>query len=137
MTRSEAKRELWPIKEMEKDIMSVEQEIDRLMTVATKMTTNYAPVNITGSPNNKIEDALIKVEEYRSRLSNLLIENVSLKNKCWNKVQQVQPESLRRILVLYFFQNKTMEQTAEFLDKSYQWTYELYKSALDEYAKIS
>lgn len=137
MTRNEAKRELWPIKEMEKDIMSVEQEIDRLMTVATKMTTNYAPVNITGSPNNKIEDALIKVEEYRSRLSNLLIENVSLKNKCWNKVQQVQPESLRRILVLYFFQNKTMEQTAEFLDKSYQWTYELYKSALDEYAKIS
>ena len=137
MTRNEAKRELLPIKEMEKDILAVEQEIERLMTVATKMTTNYTPVNISGSPSNRVEDALIKVEEYRARLSNLLIENISLKNRCWEKVQKVEPNSLRRILVLYFFQNKTMEQTAEVLDKSYQWTYELYKSALDEYAKIS
>lgn len=137
MTQEEAKRELRPIKEMEKDIQSVELEIERLMAVATKMTTNYAPVNISGSPRNKIEDALIKVEEYRSRLSNLLLESIAMKNRCWDKVQMVNPPTLRNILILYYFQNKTIEQTAEIMDRSYQWTYELYKSALDEYAKIS
>lgn len=137
MTRSEAKRELYPMKDMERNIQSINQEIERLMTVATKMTTNYAPVNVSGSPSNKIEDALIKAEEYKRKLDAIQDDLLEHKNRCVTKVHKVESETLRTILVEYFFKNRTMEQTAEFLGKSYQWTYELYKSALDEYAKIS
>ena len=136
MTREEAKNELKPIKEISKDIESVELEIERLMAVAMKMTPNYDPNLGSPSYHNKIEEALIKVEEYRSRLQHLLVKSLDYKNRCLNKVSQVEPTTLRTILILYYFQDLTLEKTAEKLDRSYQWTYELYCSALDEYAKL-
>ena len=72
MTRKEAKRELRPIKDMDSDIRSIEMEIERLMAVATKMTANYDPMNVSSTPNNKMEEAILKIEEYRSRLSKML-----------------------------------------------------------------
>ena len=135
MTREEAKNELRPIKEISKDIESVELEIERLMAVAMKMTPNYDPNLGSPSYHNKIEEALIKVEEYRSRLQHLVLKSLDYKNRCLNKISQVEP-TLRTVLILYYFQDLTLEKTAEKLDRSYQWTYELYCSALDEYAKL-
>ena len=137
MTREEAKRELKPIKEMESDIRSVELEIERLMTVATKMTPSYDVNGGKPTHTNKIEEALIKIDDYRARLSKLLLDSIDYKNRCLNKISRIEPATLRKLLILYYFQNKTLEQTSEILEKSYQWTYELYTSALDEYAKIS
>lgn len=136
MTREEAKRELKPIKSMESQIRSIEEEIERLMAVATKMTPTYDADKITGTPKNKIEETTIKIEEYRLKLNKVLLRSLDYKNRCLNKVEQIKTGTLRTILICYYFQNKTLEQTAEALDKSYQWTYELFKSALDEYAKV-
>lgn len=136
MTRSEAKRELKPIKEMEKDIHSVELEIERLMAVATKMTTSYDGINVQGSPKNKIEETLIRVEEYRSRLAKMLLNHLDYKNKCLNKISQIQPASLQKFLLYYYFQDITLEKMAEKIDKSYQWTYTMYQTALDKYSEI-
>lgn len=136
MTREEAKRELKPIKEMESRIRSIEEEIERLMAVATKMTPNYDANKVTGTPKNKIEEATIKIEEYRSKLSKLLLNSLDYKNRCLNKVEKIETGTLRTILILYYFQNKTLEQAAEEMEKSYRWTYDIYTSALDAYAEI-
>ena len=137
MTREEAKRELRPIKDMEADIKSVELEIERLMTVATKMTPVYDSQKISGTHANKIENALIKIDEYRGRLANLLLESVQYKADCLEKVKNIEQITLRTILRLYYFEDCTMEQIAERIDKTPRWTYELYLTALDEYAKKS
>ena len=136
MTREEAKRELKPIKDMESQIRSIEEEIERLMAVATKMTPNYEGDRITGTPKNKIEEATIKIEEYRAKLCKMLIKHLDYKNNCLNKVEQIKRGTFRTVLILYYFQDNTFEETAEAMEKSYQWTYEVYKMALDEYAKI-
>jgi len=137
MTRDEAKKELRPIKLMESQIRSVEEEIERLMAVATKMTPTYDANKVTGTPKNRVEEATIKIDEYRAKLSRMVLKSLDYKNRCLNKVEKIETGTLRTILIYYYFQNKTLEQTAEELDHSYQWTYELFKSALDEYAKIS
>ena len=137
MTVDEAKKELWEIKVMEKDIKAVELEIERLMTIATKMTPGYDVINTQGSQHNRIEEALIKIEEYRSRLSNLMIENLDYKNKCLDKVRKIHPSTLGTVLKYYFFMNYTMERTAFEIGKSYQWTYSMYQTALEEYCKVS
>ena len=136
MTVNEAKRELKPIKEMEKDIRSVEEEIERLMAIATKMTTNYGGVNVQGTPGNKLEEAVVKIEQYRSRLSSMLLKHLDYKNHCLNKVRQIEPRSLQKFLIYYYFQDMTHEEMAEKIDKSYQWTYTMYQTALEEYSKI-
>ena len=135
--REEAKKELRPLKDMAKDIKAVEDEIERLMTVATKMTPNYDVSPISGTPRNKIEDAIEKIEDYRGRLSKLLLRNLDKKDKCLRKVERIEPQSLQKILIYYYFQDMTMEKTAEAIDKSYQWTYEMFKTALDKYSEIS
>ena len=137
MNQHGAKRELQPLKDMARDIQSVEDEIERLIAVATKMTTTYDPLNVSSSPGNRLEEAVIKLDDYRDRLSGLVMENITYKNKCLDKVLQIEPRSLQKILLYYYFQDKTMEQTADLIGKSYQWTYELYKSALKKYAEIS
>ena len=137
MTREEAKKELRPLKSLDSDIRAVELEIERLMTVATKMTTNYDPVNVSGTPRNKLEDVIIKMDEYKANLNKYLLNYLDRKNECLNKVQKIETGTLRTILIYYYFQNKTLEQTAEAINKSYQWTYELFQDALDAYCEIS
>ena len=136
MTREEAKRELKPIKKMQYQIRSIELEIEQLMAVATKMTPNYDGNKVQGTHKNRIEEVAIKIEEYREKLSKSLLKSLDYKNRCLNKIEKMETGTLRSILIFYYFQNKTLEQTAEELEKSYQWTYELFLSALDEYAKI-
>ena len=136
MTREDAKRELRPIKEMESRIRSIEEEIERLMAVATKMTPTYDGDRVSGTPKNRIEEATIRIEEYRGKLSKLLLKSLDYKNTCLSKIEKIETPTLRTILILYYFQNKTFEQAAEEMDRSYRWFYEMYKTALDEYAKI-
>ena len=137
MTKEEAKKELRFLKTLDVDIRAAEQEIERLMTVATKMTTNYDPVNISGTPRNKLEDVIIKMDAYKANLNKYLLNYLDRKNECLNKVQKIEIGTLRSILIYYYFQNKTLEQTAEEINKSYQWTYELFQDALDAYCEIS
>jgi hypothetical protein len=136
MTREEAKIELWHVKEMKRSTEPIEQEIERIRTLATKMTVAYDTIN-TGTHKSKIEDAVVKLEEYWDKLSAMVQRDVDYKNRCLDKIEQIKTRTLREILVYYFFMNFTLEMTAEMIGKSYQWTYELYKSALDEYCKIS
>ena len=137
MTVDEAKKELRQIKDMEKDIRSVELEIERLMTVATKMTPGYDVVGSSGWHKDKIAEALIKIEEYRGRLANLVIESIDLKSRCLDKVNRISPKTLRTVLIYYYFMDHTLEKTAELMEKSYQWTYTIYTTALEKYCEIS
>lgn len=137
MTREEAKQELRPLKDYAKDIRAVELEIERLMAVATKMTPNYDITPVSGTPKNKIEEAIEKVEEYRGRLSKLILRSLDRKSKCLRKVEQIEPQSLQKILLYYYFQDYTLEKTAELIDRSERWTYEMYLTALDKYSELS
>lgn len=137
MTREEAKKELHVLKEMSKDIKAIEDEIERLLTVATKMTTSYEIVLSSGTPKNKIEEVLVKLEDYRSRLTNQMLDCLEYRTRCLTKLEQIEPKSLRKVLRYYYFQDFTLEKTAELLGRSYQWTYEMFLSALDKYAEIS
>ncbi len=137
MTRKEAKNELRPIRQMDSRIKSIELEIERLDAVATKMTPSYDANKVSNSYRNKIEEAIIKKEEYKTRLAKKLLEQLDYKNKCLNKIEKLGTGSLQQILTLYYFRSLTMEQVAEFMGKSPRWTYDLFCTALDEYAEIS
>lgn len=136
MTREQAKEELRPIKGMRHDIKPIELEIERLMTKATKMTASYDAI-ISSGHENKIEKAMIKLEEQWDRLSRIVTRDINYKNRCMDKIELIKSRTLREILIYYFFMDYTLQETAEKIGKSYQWTYELYKSALDEYCKVS
>ena len=136
MTREEAKNELKQVKKISLKVKDVDLEIERLMAIATRMTPSYDGIT-SGSYTNRIEEAVIKIEDYRLKLSNLLVDELLQRDKCLKKIEQIQPASLRSVLLYYYFMDNTMEKTAEMLNKSYQWTYSMFQTAIDEYCKIS
>ncbi len=85
MTRKEAKNELRPIRQMDSRIKSIELEIERLDAVATKMTPSYDANKVSNSYRNKIEEAIIKKEEYKTRVAKKLLVQLDYKNKCLKK----------------------------------------------------
>lgn len=135
MTIQEAKKELMVIKTYQKDIESVEEEIEKYRAIATRMTQSFDSISVQTSPRNRLEESLIKIEEYTSRLSKILIELLEYKEKCLAVVERIELPTLRTVLLNYFFANNTLERTAEKMGHSYQWTYDLYVSALEEYCK--
>lgn len=135
MTRKEAKNELRPIKDMEADIKSIMLEIERLDTIRTKMTPSYDANKVSGTTSNKIEEATIKILEYRERLAKITTEKIDYMENCIQKIDKIEPASLRMFLRFYYFDGLTIERIAEIIDKTPRWTYELFCSALDEYAK--
>ena len=136
MTRKEAKEELHKIKYMDLRIKSVELDIERIEAVAMKMTPSYDGIS-TATHRNKIEEALIKKEEYKSRLAKYVLKQLEFKDRCLTKIEKMQPESLQQFLLFYYFDGLTMERISEIIGKTPRWTYELFCTALDEYAKIS
>lgn len=137
MTRKEAKNELRPIKDMEAEIKSVMLEIERLDAVRTKMSPTYDANKVSGTMSNKIEDATIKILEYRERLAKITTDKINYMERCMNKIDQIEPASLRMFLRFYYFDGLTIERISEIIDRTPRWTYKLFCSALDEYAKIS
>ena len=137
MTREEAKNELREIKSLDSRIKSIELEIERLESVATKMTPNYDPDKTSTAYHNKIEEAVVKIDEYRGKLAKKLLEQLDHKNYCLNKIEKIEPVSLRQFLIFYYYNGKTIEEIAEYIDKTPRWTYELFCTALDKYAEIS
>ena len=137
MTREEAKEELQKIRKMDHRIKSVELEIERIESVAMKMTPNYEGSIVSGSHKNKIEEALIKKEEYVGKLARYLTKQLNYKQRCRSKIERIEPESLQMFLYYYYFDCLTMEKISEIIDKSPRWTYELFCTALDKYAEIS
>ena len=137
MTKKEAKEELQEIRYMDSRIRSIELDIERIEAIAMKMTPSYDGVNTSGSHKNKIEEALIKKEEYKSKLARWMIKELEYKDRCLTKVRQIQPESLQQFLLFYYFDGLTIERISEIINKTPRWTYELFSTAIEEYAKIS
>lgn len=135
MTRKDAKNELRPIRDMEADIKSVMLEIERLDAVRTRITPSYDANRVSGTKSNKIEEATIKILEFQERLSVLATEKLDYMSKCMDKIEQIEPASLRLFLRLYYFDGMTIEKMSEVIDRTPRWTYELFCTALDEYAK--
>ena len=135
MTRKEAKNELRPLREMDADIKSVMMEIERLDAIRTRMTPSYDADKVSGTMSNKIEEATIKILEYRERLASLTSKRLDYALKCREKIEQIEPASLKMFLRFYYFDGLTIERISEIIDRTPRWTYELFCSALDEYAK--
>lgn len=86
---------------------------------------------------SRVEEAVIQIEEYRDKLSKAILEDMKYKNRCLEKVRRIEPSSLQKILIIYYFQNKTLSQTAEEIGKSDRWTRTMFQEAVDKYSKIS
>jgi DNA-directed RNA polymerase specialized sigma subunit len=132
----DAKTYLHQIKDLDKLINTYQDEIDMLMTRVTSTTQRIKEVNVMTSKENTFDETIAKIIDLRNEINDLIDKYVDMKNAARKIVEQIPQINYQIVLIKYYFQNKTYEQTAVEMNMSYQWICELHKKALKEFEKI-
>ena len=69
------------------------------------------------------------LKEYVKELEQKKLVTLSILKKMKNRRRA-------QLLLLYYMQNKTLEQTAEAMDKSYTWTWEEMQEAITDFERL-
>lgn len=129
------KEYLYQLKDVDNLISTYQEEADMLMTRLTSTTQRIKEVNVISSQNNQFDDTIAKVLDLRNEINAQIDKYVDMKAEARKIVEKIQPLKYQTVLIKYYFQNKTFEQTAVEMGKSYQWVCELHGRALQEFEK--
>jgi DNA-directed RNA polymerase specialized sigma subunit len=129
------KEYLYQLKDVDNLISTYQEEADMLMTRLTSTTQRIKEVNVISSQKNQFDDTIAKVLDLRNEINAQIDKYVDMKAEARKIVEKIQPLKYQTVLIKYYFQNKTFEQTAVEMGKSYQWVCELHGRALQEFEK--
>lgn len=129
------KEYLYQLKDVDNLISTYQEEADMLMTRLTSTTQRIKEVNVISSQKNQFDDTITKVLDLRNEINAQIDKYVDMKAEARKIVEKIQPLKYQTVLIKYYFQNKTFEQTAVEMGKSYQWVCELHGRALQEFEK--
>lgn len=129
------KEYLYQLKDVDNLISTYQEEADMLMTRLTSTTQRIKEVNVISSQKNQFDDTIAKVLDLRNEINAQIDKYVGMKAEARKIVEKIQPLKYQTVLIKYYFQNKTFEQTAVEMGKSYQWVCELHGRALQEFEK--
>lgn len=129
------KEYLYQLKDVDNLISTYQEEADMLMTRLTSTTQRIKEVNVISSQKNQFDDTIAKVLDLRNEINAQIDKYVDIKAEARKIVEKIQPLKYQTVLIKYYFQNKTFEQTAVEMGKSYQWVCELHGRALQEFEK--
>lgn len=132
----DAKEYLEQLKKIDDLIKSLEEEYDKLVTRATNTAVKYRDVIAhSGECSSPQEQNGPEMAEYSSKIKQMQKELNASKNRAMDVIRQIHPIKYQLILIKYYIQNKTIEQSAEEMDMTYRWAAELKKRAVKEFAK--
>lgn len=127
-------QQLWDI---EKQVMVKAEQIERLKSLATKVTAAMSEVNSKPSgASRSTEDAMVKIIDLQNELSAEVNRLLDLKCEAYAIIRQIPNEKQRRSLEYRFLNCNTMEKVGEKLGCSTYWARETIKAALAEAEKI-
>lgn len=131
-----ARAYLEQVRSMNLIIQTYEDELDMLMTRLTSTTSKPKDVNVMSSREDTLPDDIEKLIELKKKISENLNRFAKQRIEADAIINQIPDYRYQSVLIKYYFQNKTLEQVAVEMDKSYQWTCELRDRALVEFGKI-
>lgn len=127
-------QQLWDI---EKQVMVKAEQIERLKSLATKVTAAMSEVNSKPSgASRSTEDAMVKIIDLQNELSAEVNRLLDLKCEAYAIIRLIPNEKQRRSLEYRFLNCNTMEKVGEKLGCSTYWARETIKAALAEAEKI-
>ncbi len=131
-----AKEYLQQLKEMDNLINTYAEEIIRAEQIGMSTTAKLRDVpSRSGDNSDKVAETAVCTVDLENSMA-IQIRNLILIKKRANEIlQKVLPLQFRTVLMKYYFQNKTLEQTADEMSISYQWACELHNRALREFEK--
>lgn len=127
-------QQLWDI---EKQVSVKEEQIERLKSLATKVTATMSEANSRPSgASRSTEDAMVKIIDLQNELNAEISRLVDLKCEAYAILRLIPNEKQRRSLEYRFLNCNTMEKVGEELGCSTYWARQIIKAALAEAEKF-
>ena len=135
-----AKEYLRNISVLDEKIKANLKHIDDLRARATSIgsSSNLEAERVQGGSSNpdKVGNLVCKIDEYERIANETIDEYVASKNKAMSMIDKLDNGLYIEILSMRYFEEKSFEEIAVTLEKSYRHTTRLHGYALQEFQKI-
>ena len=134
----EAKEYLMQLKSVDSLIGTLAEELKNaeLMIAPSGISLSDVPAYSSGHTSDKTGDAAIRIEELRRELKKQKKKYVDIKLTATKLINKVSDVRYQTILYQYYLQNRTLEGTAGYMNRTYQNICVLHGKALLEFQKL-
>lgn len=133
-----AKEFLWQMKDVNHLIDAYDEEQKRLMDRATSTSSKIKDVVVrTSRKSSKQESVCVELVELAGKVARTKQELADIERKALEVIGQLKPLKFQTVLIKYYIQNKTLEQTAVEMDLTYRWVCKLHGQALNAFDEVT
>ena len=130
-------------KEYLNQLMSIERliqvkttERERLMALATKVTSALNDCKVEISPDNtKTQNIIIKMAELREEIEEQASRYTALYRKIEEEIDDIEDDRYKLLLIMRYMKGASFSDIADKLGYEKRWTLVLHKRALQDFEK--
>lgn len=131
-----AKEYLNQLMSIEKLIQVKTTERERLMALATKVTSALNDCKVETSPDNtKTQNIIIKMAELREEIEEQASRYTSLYRKIEEEIDDIEDDRYKILLIMRYMKGASFSDIADKLGYEKRWTLVLHKRALQDFEK--
>lgn len=131
-----AKEYLNQLMSIEKLIQVKTTERERLMALATKVTSALNDCKVETSPDNtKTQNIIIKMAELREEIEEQASRYTSLYQKIEEEIDDIADDRYKILLIMRYMKGASFSDIADKLGYEKRWTLVLHKRALKDFEK--
>lgn len=131
-----AKEYLNQLTSIEKLIQLKTTERERLMALATKVTSALNDCKVETSPDNtKTQNIIIKMAELREEIEEQASKYTALYRKIEEEIDDIEDDRYKLLLMMRYMKGASFSDIADKLGYEKRWTLVLHKRALQDFEK--
>ena len=131
-----AKEYLNQLISIEKLIQVKTTERERLMALATKVTSALNDCKVETSPDNtKTQNIIIKMAELREEIEEQANRYTTLYRKIEEEIDDIEDDRYKILLIMRYMKGASFSDIADKLGYEKRWTLVLHKRALQDFEK--
>lgn len=131
-----AKEYLNQLASIEKLIQVKTTERERLMALATKVTSALNDCKVETSPDNtKTQNIIIKMAELREEIEEQASRYTALYRKIEEEIDDIEDDRYKLLLIMRYMKGASFSDIADKLGYEKRWTLVLHKRALKDFEK--
>ncbi len=109
---------------------------EQIRAMAENTTVSLSEKVQASNLHDQVSDNAIRIVELEELINKDISKYIDLIGEIREKIEILSDDRYKIILSMYYLSNKTFEEVAELINKSYQWVHKLHKAALKELDKI-
>lgn len=134
---SKGRQHLEQMRDLDRFIRQLNMQIEQEESMLTDISVHYKEVNVqTSGAKDLMSEKIPEIIELQQALKEYVKELEGKKLLTLTILKEMKDRRRSQLLLIYYMQNKTLEQTAEEMDKSYTWTWEEMQEAISDFDKL-